>query len=151
MNTEWEHNEHRSRHGSRCSEQSRNIYNPQFLTDITLLPTTAVFLLSGMCAHMWINLWVCVHSGSLTLWPSSLCVSNSFTSLAHWTSHTSEVTSKHASPQPGVIKSLRQWKTGEEKWLNGSLYSHWCLTHRWYHLSPERVYKEIMMYFINYI
>ncbi len=78
-------------------------------------------------------------------------MSISFTSLALWTSHTSEVTSEHASPQPGVKKSSRQWKTGEEKWLNGSLYSYWCLTHRWYHLSPEGVYEEILMYFIHYI
>lgn len=103
-----------------------------------------------VCAHMWINLWVCVHSCSLLIGPSSLSVSVSFTSLVLWTSHTSEVTSEHASPQPGVIKSSRQWKTGE-KWLNGSLYSYWCLTHLWYHLSPEGVYEEILMYFIHYI
>lgn len=76
----------------------------------------------------------------------SLCVSNisfqSFTSLAHWTSHTSEVTSKHASPQPGVIKSLRQWKTGEEKWLNRSFYSHWCLTHRFLTICHQKGYMK---------
>lgn len=126
--------EHRSRHRSRCSEQSRTIY---------IIHNSSQTLNSCPRLLRVCNL-VCVHTCELisgcvfTLDRAFLSLmSISFTSLALGTSHTSEVTSKHASSQPGVIKSSRQWKTGEETWLNGSRYSYWCLTHQccWFHVN----------------
>lgn len=121
------------------------LYQLQFFFHIKLLPLTTVGLQS-MCAH--VNWFLGVCPCSLSIGPSFHCVSFSFTSLALWTSHTSEVTSKHASPQPGAIKSLRQWKTGEEKWLDGSLYSHWLFNPSV--VPPKGEYEEILMYFIKY-
>lgn len=131
---------HGTGHGSKSN--SRNI---SAAIHIKLLPLTTVGLQSSMCAH--VNWFLGVCPCSLSIGPSFHCVSFSFTSLALWTSHTSEVTSKHASPLPGAIKSLRQWKTGEEKWLHGSLYSHWLFNPSV--VPPKGEYEEILMYFIK--